>query len=44
MFAQVLTDTVIYNHRIVDIITDNGQDGTDKCLVDLEREAYPSVT
>ena len=36
MLTQVLTDTVVNNHRIVDIITDNCQDGTDERLVNLK--------
>ena len=44
MFAKVLTDTVIYNHRIVDIVTNNGQDSTNEGLIYLKRESNPSIT
>ena len=36
MLTQVLTDTVVNNHGIVDIITDYSQDSTDEGLVNLK--------
>ena len=39
---MVFTDTVEYNHRVVDRITHYGQDGCNKGLVDLQRERQES--
>ena len=42
MQGQVLTDTVEDNHVIVDSITDDGQDSSDKGLVNIKVERKDS--
>ena len=38
MKLLVLTDTVEDNHCIVDSVTDDSQDRSDECLVDIKAE------
>ena len=43
MELEVLTDTVEDNHLIVDRVAYHGEDGSDECLVYLERERHEVV-
>ena len=40
MQLHVLADTVEYHHLVVNGVTDNRKDGTDKRLVDFQREGH----